>query len=122
MGRDSSVKCTRQGNWVSSFEAHQSAGVADHMHVAGMLVEDLKDKDNFAFIDTIGEGAGVLSRLLELGYNNAVSCKGSESAKELKDITEQYEFANMRAYLYWALRDWLDPKNEFEPCLLLTID
>lgn len=117
MGRDSSVKCTRQDNWVSSFEAHQSAGVADHMHVAGMLVEDLKDKDNFAFIDTIGEGAGVLSRLLELGYNNAVSCKGSESAKELKDITEQYEFANMRAYLYWALRDWLDPKNEFEPCL-----
>ena len=117
MGRDSSVKCTRQDNWVSSFEAHQSAGVADHMHVAGMLVEDLKDKDNFAFIDTIGEGAGVLSRLEELGYKNAISCKGSEGAKELKDITGQYEFANMRAYLYWALRDWLNPKNKFEPCL-----
>ena len=25
------------GNYVSEFEAHQSAGTADHMHVAGML-------------------------------------------------------------------------------------
>lgn len=117
MGRDSSVKCTRQTNWVNSFEAHQSAGVADHMHVAGNLINDLKDKDNLAFIDTIGEGAGVLSRLQELGYKNAISCKGSEGAKDLRDITGNYEFANMRAFLYWALRDWLDPKNKFEPCL-----
>ena len=27
------------------------------------------------------------------------------------DVTGQYSFINMRAYLFWAVRDWLDPKN-----------
>jgi len=66
-----------------------------------------------SYIDTIGEGAGVYSRLEELGYRNVYSCKYSESAKGLHDLTGQYEFANMRAYCYWSLRDWLNPKNGF---------
>jgi hypothetical protein len=32
-------------------------------------------------------------------------------------MTGQYEFLNMRAYLYWAIRDWLDPKNKTEAML-----
>jgi hypothetical protein len=38
-----------------------------------------------------------------------VGVKASESAKGLTDLTEQRTFANMRAYLYWAIRDALDP-------------
>jgi hypothetical protein len=119
MGRDCSVICSRQGDFVNDFEVHQSAGNADHMHVAGMVKNrlDKNRKDNKAFIDTIGEGAGVFSRLQELGYRNAYSCKYSENAKRLNDITGEYEFANMRAYLYWCLRDWLNPKNKFNAAL-----
>ena len=44
------------------------------------------------------------------------SVKGSESpsyeGRELKDITEQYSFLNMRAWLYWSVRDWLNPINK----------
>lgn len=117
MGRDSSVLCPRYGNFVDEFEVHQSAGKADHMHVAGMIARYLHYDKSKAFIDTIGEGAGVYSALLEKGFRNGFSCKFSESAKDLSDLTEQYEFANMKAYLYWAVRDWLDPKNGFEPAL-----
>ena len=117
MGRDDSILCPRYGNYVPAFEAHQSAGQADHMHVAGMTIPYLKVKGVKAFIDTIGEGAGVYSRLKELEYAGAISCKYSEGADGLTDITEQYTFANMRAYLYWALRDWLNPKNNFLPAL-----
>lgn len=118
MGRDNSVKCKRQEDYVFEFHEHHSGGVADHMNVAGKLVQDLKDKKNtLALIDTIGEGAGVLSRLHELGYKNAISAKASEGAKGFYDITGEYEFANMRAYMFWALRDWLNPKNEFGACL-----
>lgn len=117
MGRDDSVLCPRYGNYVPRFEVHQSAGKADHMHVAGMHIPYLKDKKAKAFIDTIGEGAGVYSRLEELGYKNAYSCKYSEGARELHDITGQYEFSNMRAYCYWSLRDWLNPKNGFGAAL-----
>lgn len=117
MGRDASVLIPRYGNYVPEIIEHQSAGVADHMHVAGLVVPFLKDAKARAFVDTIGEGAGVYSRLIELGYKNATSAKYSERASELTDVTGQYTFANMRAYLYWALRDWLDPKNNFQPAL-----
>ncbi len=113
MGRDSSVFCRRYGNFVSEFYAHQSGGKADHMHIAGKLVADMRTNKNVkAFIDTIGEGAGVYSRLIELNIRNAFSCKFSEGANGLTDMTGQYKFANMRAYLFWAVRDWLNPKNK----------
>ena len=117
MGRDDSVLCSRYGNYVSSFEAHQSAGTADHMHVAGMALAHLRENGSKAYVDTIGEGAGVFSRLQELGLRNVYSCKFSENARGLTDVTGQYEFANMRAYCYWAVRDWLNPKNNFLPAL-----
>lgn len=114
MGRDSSVLCPRFGNFVKEFILHQSGGKADHMQVAGMVKHALATATSAkpkAFIDTIGEGAGVYSRLAELGITGAISCKFSESAKGYADETGQYVFANMRAYLHWCVRDWLDPAN-----------
>ena len=117
MGRDNSILLPRYGSWVPEIKVHQSGGKADHMHVVGMTTPYLADPDAKAFIDTIGEGAGVYSRLEELEYSNAYSCKFSEGTKGLSDITEPYTFANMRAYLFWAVRDWLNPKNGFNPAL-----
>lgn len=116
MGRDSSVLCDRIDNYVDEFIAHQSAGKADHMHVTGLIVPYLR-KGYEVFIDTIGEGAGVYSRLTELGHAGVYSCKFSEGASRLSDSTGEREFANMKAYLYWAVRDWLDPSNKMEPAL-----
>lgn len=117
MGRDDSVLCPRYGNYVPEIKVHQSAGKADHMHVVGMILEYVKKKGSKAFVDTIGEGAGVYSRLLEQNHKNVYSCKYSEGTNGLHDITGEYTFANMRAYCYWALRDWLNPKNNFQPAL-----
>lgn len=112
MGRDNSVLCPRYGDYVPTFYVHQSGGQADHMHVVGMVTQHLgTDSRSKAFIDTIGEGAGVFSRLQELGRRNVYSCKFSEGAKRLTDCSKQYTFANMRAYLHWCIRDWLNPKN-----------
>jgi len=116
MGRDSSVLCARTENYVEEFIAHQSAGKADHMHIAGLIVPYLKKKYD-VFIDTIGEGAGVYSRLVELGYSNVYSCKFSEGANKLSDVTGVREFANLKAYLYWCVRDWLDPANKTNAAL-----
>lgn len=118
MGRDCSVFCYRYDNYVSHFDKSNSGGKADHMKVAGKVKHDVTSDNNVtAYIDTIGEGAGVYSRCIEQGLEHSViSCKYSESAKRdnkpLHDITGQLEFGNMRAYLHWAVRDWLDPKNE----------
>ena len=114
MGRDSSNLCFRYDNFVAKFMIHQSGGKADHMKVAGMTVNALhrSKKKAWAMIDTIGEGAGVYSRLLELNIKNAISCKFSEGTIGLSDYTGQYKFANMRSYLHWCVRDWLNPKNK----------
>lgn len=117
MGRDSSILCPRRGDFVSEFIEHQSGGKADHMHVVGLIRNEIGIKNSFAYIDTIGEGAGVYSRLIEQGFDNAISCKYSESANGLSDVNNVYTFANMRAYLYWCVRDWLDPKNKNNPSL-----
>lgn len=117
MGRDNSVICTRQGRYVHRFLTHQSVGKADHMHISGIVANELANPKTTAYIDTIGEGAGVFSRLQELGHDNVFSCKFSEGAKDLKDVTGVYSFANMRAFLFWAVRDWLNPRNNNNACL-----
>ncbi len=134
MGRDDTVLCPRFDHVVKEFQNFNSAGVADHMKTAGLAVNYFtKFPKSTAFIDTIGEGAGVYSRLSELeyggkesirkyGFIRAYSSKNSNAArddkgKDLKDITGEYTFANMRAYLYWAVRDWLNPVNNTGACL-----
>lgn len=134
MGRDSSCYCYRYGNLIDRFEISHAAGKAEHMAVAGKVCSILTTQtDKFngvypqAFIDTIGEGAGVYSRLQELADEGKLtgkhihSVKYSESASDgsapRTDITGQYQFLNMRSYLFWAVRDWLNPDNKMEPAL-----
>jgi hypothetical protein len=138
MGRDSSSWCHRFGHYVSHFDMIHSGGAADHMAVLGRTVSIMKTNTNAfeglhaqAFIDTIGEGAFMVSSLNELVngseekkadkeyawlkdkyFGVKYSWKPEYKGKQLKDATGQYSFFNMRAYLHWAVRDWLDPKNK----------
>lgn len=124
MGRDSTVYCERRGARVERFTAHNSGGRAEHMQIAGTIIAFLRrEREAVASIDTIGEGAGVFAAVIEQvrEQGRVISCKFSEGArrggKELTDVTGQYRFANMRAYLFWAVRDWLDPKSGAEAAL-----
>jgi hypothetical protein len=129
MGRDNSCFAYRYDFYVKEFNSFSGGGQAVHMEVAGkikVIIEQNTDKFGGvypqAFIDTIGEGAGVYSRLQEQDVPHIHSCKFSESATEgggnpLTDVTGQYRFLNMRAYSYWAVRDWLNPDNKREAML-----
>ena len=108
MGADSTVYLHRYGPIVASLAAF---GQSDHMGTAGRIKAILDTTPGSrAFIDTIGEGAGVYSRLKEQKAP-AESIKFSSSAKYKKDLTGQRQFLNMRAYCYWAVRDALDPQH-----------
>ena len=118
MGRDCTCFCERKGMWVAPIITHNSGGSADHMGIAGQLIAyRRRNIEMYVSIDTIGEGAGVYSRCVEVGGDRYfISCKYSEAAKtrndkDLTDITGQHKFLNMRAYLFWCVRDWLNPKN-----------
>ena len=105
MGVDTTVLIKRYGNYV---EPPLTYSKSDHMVTAGRIKVAIEGGGT-ALIDTIGEGAGVHSRLQEMGCNS-ISAKFSESAEDLHDLTGEREFANMRAYCYWAVRDALDPR------------
>lgn len=121
MGRDCTVFCERKENYVAPFRSFNSGGTADHMEIAGKIrAERVSHPKMLVSIDTIGEGAGVFSRCVENETSQnkqyIISCKYSEGAKnnsgkDLTDLTGQHRFLNMRAYLFWAVRDWLNPKN-----------
>lgn len=118
MGRDATCYVERMGAWCSGFDSHNSGGTADHMEVAGKVATwRRRNPYGFVSIDTIGEGAGVYSRCREVENSPEyiISCKYSEwggnNPDKMRDITGQYRFVNMRAYLFWCVRDWLNPKN-----------
>jgi len=105
MGRDLTVFAFRRGNVIERLKAYSKQ---DHMVTVGKIKNELIKKEDSVLVDSAGEGAGVFSRLMELKVN-AIGVKASESAKDLTDMTKQRTFANMRAFLYWAIRDALDP-------------
>jgi len=111
MGRDNTMFAYRYGSFVSKLETKPPSikQATVHMTIAGDVVTHLSNKNTMAFIDTIGEGAGVYSRVVELGYQNVYSAKASFGAKGLTDETGVRKFANMRAYMFWCLRDALNP-------------
>lgn len=109
MGRDRTMICKRQDDFVSPFIEEMTTGPLIHMATAGRIKSLVEHTGRPCFIDTIGEGAGVYSRLVELKVKEAVSAKFSEVRKSLRDKTGQIEFLNMRAYCYYAIRDWLNP-------------
>lgn len=121
MGKDNTVFVPRRDRYIDGFEVIPMPPVAAeiHMKTAGEIKNRIAG-GGLAFIDTIGEGAGVYSRLVEQQVQGAVSVKGSESADGLTDMTGARTFANMRTYLYWAFRDALDPAFGFNlaipPC------
>jgi hypothetical protein len=105
MGRDLTVNAFRRSNVVEKFKVYSRQ---DHMVTVGKVKNELTERGDFAYVDALGEGAGVYSRLTEQKVN-AICVKYSFSAKDLTDLTGQRTFANMRAYIYWAMRDALDP-------------
>lgn len=111
MGRDRTIFAWRHGPYVEKLqEINTPMDQPDlvHMDIAGRVKNAIKEGGT-AYLDSIGEGAGVHSRLIEMNQNS-VSAKFSESAKGYIDATGERTFANMRAFCYWSLRDALDPK------------
>lgn len=111
MGRDNSIFTHRYGSVVTEFKYMPiwKKTPTIHMEIAGTIVPYLQNPATLAFLDTIGEGAGVWSRLREQKFTNAISAKASFNAKGLLDRTGVRKFANMRAFMYWSLRDHLNP-------------
>lgn len=98
-GDDLTALVERQGRVVHAVE---TVAKRDTMEVAGMVKKRLDAGIDFAFIDVIGVGAGVVDRLREMGYGSKlIPVNAGESA------LDDAKYRNLRAEMYGNLRDWL---------------
>lgn len=84
--------------------AYKLETVRNHntMEVAGLVVQIIKTENpKKVFIDCIGIGAGIVDRLNEMGYDCVEGVNVARSANNKK------VFKNLRAELFWDLREWL---------------
>lgn len=103
-GTDETVIALRQGQSVRILSAWNGA---DTMETVGRIVALAeKHSPSRIFVDEIGLGAGVLDRLVELG-------KPAEGINVARAARESDRFENLRAELFWNLREMIESGELF---------
>lgn len=107
-GSDPSVVCRLSGASALGFEEVPQKSAGETMQVAGKAksIVDAHQGCGVA-VDSIGVGAGVVSRLREQGvqvvaFNSSEGSTGTDRSRELR-------FLNLRAEAWWLMREALDP-------------
>lgn len=96
---DRCVFYRRRGRVGYGMEIHYNL---DTMQIAGRLRKIIEtERPTRMFIDCIGIGAGVVDRLKEQGFDCVEGIAVSRSA------SDPDKFKNLRAELWWEMREWL---------------
>lgn len=101
-GRDKSIYLLREGGTVTRMEQFEKL---DTMQLAGWMARRLdEDSPELTAVDVIGIGAGVVDRLIELGYEIEGVNVGESADEENKG-----RYLNKRAWFYFHLREQFRP-------------
>ena len=120
LDRDPATIAHRLGRVISTIDIIRFTEKYPEMQLAG-IVSMLLERYGLAVVDAIGSGSGVVSRLEELGKNVAAFIASGKVDK--RDRSGTYGFANLRAYMWWTMRESLaDPASDIalpdDPILL----
>jgi len=99
-GQDEAALCTRAGTFV--YECKGWGGL-DSTQLVNTVTKYL-NPDTKVYIDVVGVGWGIKGSVTNRGYY-AVGVKGQSSP------TDDDRFKNLRAELYWKIRESLNPKS-----------
>jgi hypothetical protein len=120
-GVDVTSFCKRWGSVLGEIERHPKSRP---MELAGMLHNILGAKGFLNIDASYGEGAGTADRLLELEdergrrkFHRRVNCINFGAKCERTDKSGLLTFANIRAAMWWNMRELLDPDEGSEICL-----
>ena len=110
MGRDLTCFCRRYDMLVDSFSTYSKQ---EHTATAGRILNEFTQIGDAVIIDAVGEGAGVVSMVREGVHRREhliVPFKSNFKADGLTDLTGHRKFYSLRDYVFWAIRDALDPE------------
>lgn len=107
-GADQTVIAHRYGPWVGPIQAYPGEFTPNGGTVASLVFKEIRDRAP-VHVDVIGVGASVFDRLEENAIQ-VIGVNGSEKSYA-KDQSGMLGFFNMRAEIYWKIREALDPDN-----------
>lgn len=114
-GKDLTVITRRRGMVVTDqteFKVKDTMRVTDHTVTAMAHISDL------AVVDVIGVGAGVVDQLRRM-RRSVIGLNVARSTRR-RDRSGELGFGNLRALMWWTLREMLDPA--FDPQLAIPPD
>lgn len=113
-GDDETVIAKSVGSYVYPLEVHVKQ---DTMQTAGQVIRAIETHQATQVnIDVIGLGAGVFDRTKEVVRDRGIPCavkpvNVAQRAPSMLINGERFRFKRMRDYLFWCLRQKLDPVN-----------
>ncbi|OPY54655.1 MAG: hypothetical protein A4E48_00234 [Methanosaeta sp. PtaU1.Bin060] len=108
-GMDKSAIAARQGKkilWVKTYSG------LDTQQLAGEVLKEYRATNAMQVnVDVIGLGAGVVD---ELNLHSDINCReiNVSSSSDVRDKDGNRVYQNLRAELWWSLRQALDPKGD----------
>lgn len=118
-GKDETVIAKRHGVWFAKNDCYPGSDTPNGQIVVGSILS--KRKDNApVHVDVIGVGASVYDQLDGNGIHAVAiqsAAKAEEYGQRFTDKSGQLSFVNYRAYMWWALREALDPETGEEIAL-----
>ena len=107
-GRDKTVLIARYGNWVAPPTKVSGRLTPDGQSVINLLLP-LLGRGGRGVLDVIGLGAAVedVGKAMHL----PLACINISSPTTLTDRSGKLKMINLRAWLYWRLREALDPEG-----------
>lgn len=106
-GMDNTVIVRRHDNWYDEILLYPGGDTPDGPTVTGLVVANRKD-DAPVVVDVIGIGASVVDDAVGQGLH-VIAWNNSHKAPE---IINGLRFKNKRSWVYWHLREQLDPSNQ----------
>jgi len=107
-GADRSIMARRHGNVLLSLDDVTQPEHGMTMALAG-VVNGALTGGGYAVVDSVGVGAGVVSRLRELG--KTVVPFGAGEGTTARDASGEMGFVNVRSAAWWGLRERLHPET-----------
>jgi len=109
---------TFQGNWFSPIEKTPGVDVKDPIEVSTKMLRLRRDDADLSVDLTGGWGSGVRSHLIN---NQNIDCAGIvySQASGARTVDGKFGFKNLRAELWWKLREALDPEGGTDEKLML---
>lgn len=109
-GTDVTELARRKGNYFLELLSYPGSGVPDGPACAALVVDALgEDLDTQINVDAIGIGSSVFDILVVMDLEVAAVISSHKS--DATDKSGKLSFRNLRAEMYWKLREALDPET-----------